>query len=264
MTVYVGTSGWSYKDWKGNFYPDRLPARDQLAHYASRLPAVEVDSSFYAAPTATTLQHWVEATPPPFRFALKVPRDITHDRLLQDCGEDLLSFLAHVKRLGPRLGPVILQLPPSFTRSRLPDLFRLVEALPPRSGLTVEFRHASCFAPETFECLRTHAVGLVTTDAHSGILLSGPDVVVRLLGDREQVTTFDRVVVEREADIAAWAERIEHLPDWVENAWVFVNNHFSGHSPTTALDLGRRLGLFGPPGSHPPPEPPGTQGSLFG
>ena len=261
MSLHVGTSGWSYKDWKGNFYPAHLPAREQLAFYARRLQAVEVDSSFYGAPMPSTLDHWAEATPPGFRFALKVPRDITHDRLLRDCADDLLAFLHLVAHLGPRLGPVILQLPPAFTRSRLPDLFRLLEALPLKPGVSVEFRHGSCFVAETFEELRNRAVGLVTTDQHTGLLLSGPDVVVRLLGDREQVQVFDRVVVDRDADVAAWAERLLALPTWVRDAYVFVNNHFSGHSPSTAAALAARLGLQ-PPAA--PPEEPGTQRSLFG
>jgi len=259
MTIRVGTSGWSYKDWKGNFYPSELPAREQLTFYARRFPAVEVDSSFYGAPAPSTLDHWAEAVPEGFRFALKVPRDITHDRLLKDCAPDVLAFLALVKRLGPRLGPVILQLPPGFGRSRLPELFRLLEALPLTPGLSVEFRHGSCFVAETFEELRNRGVGLVSTDAHSGLLLTGPDVVLRLLGDRRKVTVFDRVVLDRSRDIEAWAERVAALPPWVRDVYIFVNNHFSGHSPTTAAALAARLGLP-PPGG----EPPAAQGRLFG
>jgi uncharacterized protein YecE (DUF72 family) len=259
MTVHVGTSGWAYKDWKGNFYPPELPAREQLAHYARHFGAVEVDSSFYGAPAPATLDHWAEAVPSGFRFALKVPRDITHDRLLKDCAPDLLAFLDLVSRLGPRRGPVILQLPPTFARSRLPDLFRLLEALPVTPGVSVELRHGSCFVTETFEQLRQRGVGLVTTDAHAGLLLSGPDVVLRLLGDRRRVTVFDRVVLDRAKDIEAWAERLTALPAWVRDTWVFVNNHFSGHSPTTAAALAARLGLPSPGG-----ERPGEQRRLFG
>ncbi len=255
----MGTSGWSYKDWKGPFYPERLSARDFLAFYAGRLPCVEVDASFYAAPTAATLEHWAASTPPAFRFALKVPRDLTHDRLMAGCGPDLLAFTQHVQRLGDRLGPVVLQLPPSFTRSHLPDLFEALDALPMRPGVAVEFRHDSCFSTEAFEHLRSRAVGLVSTDAHSGLLLSGPDVVLRLLGRRDQVEVFDKVTIDRTADLETWAERLERLPPWIENAWIFVNNHYSGHSPATAVALGRRLGL-----DLQPPEDPGNQRLLFG
>ena len=259
MTVHVGTSGWSYKDWKGNFYPPEVPAKDHLGWYARRFRAVEVDSSFYGAPAPATLDHWAEAVPEGFRFALKVPREITHDRLLKDCGPDLLAFLALVRRLGSRLGPVILQLPPTYGRSRLPDLFRLLEALPVTPGVSVEFRHGSCFVAETFEVLRTRGVGLVSTDAHTGLLLSGPDVVLRLLGDRRKVTVFDRVVLDRSRDVEAWTERVLALPSWVHDVYIFVNNHFSGHSPTTAADLAARLGLP-PPGG----VAPGEQQRLFG
>jgi len=258
VPIHVGTSGWTYPDWKGSFYPVGLPARQELKHYASRFHAVEVDSSFYAEPTPSTLRHWAEVTPDGFRFALKVPRRITHERLLKDCAGDLAAFLEHLKLLGARRGPAILQLPPFFGRSHLPDLFRTVEALPHAPGLSVEFRHKSAWTPEMLQCLRERGVGLVTTDAHSGLLLSGPDVVLRLLGDRSAVTTFDRVSVDRHHDLALWTERLLALPAWVQNSWVFVNNHFSGHSPATAADLAQRLGL------PPPPSAPGQQGLLFG
>jgi uncharacterized protein YecE (DUF72 family) len=258
VAFHVGTSGWTYPDWKGSFYPDGLPARQELAYYATRLGSVEVDSSFYAEPAPSTLRHWAEVTPAHFRFALKVPRSITHERLLKDCAGELLAFLDHTAVLGLRRGPVILQLPPYFRAAQLPALFVLLQELPPQSGLCVEFRDRSAFTAECLQLLRERGVGLVTTDAHAGLLLSGPDVVLRLLGDRRAVTRFDRVSVDRGEDLAAWTERLLALPSSVRDAWVFVNNHFSGHSPATAAELARRLGL------PPPPPAPGRQGRLFG
>jgi len=258
LTLRVGTSGWSYRDWKGGFYPDGVSARDYLQFYARRFPAVEVDSSFYAAPTRATLQHWLEVTPADFRFVLKVPRSITHEGRLDDKAEALAGFLELLGTLGNRRGPALLQLPPSFTRSRLSELIRLLEELPIRPGLCVEFRHPSCFAPEAFEETRERGVGLVTTETHTGLLLSGPDVVLRLLGTRDSVESFDRVVFDRGPDLDLWAKRLVQLPDWVENAYVFLGNNFSGHAPATALELGVRLGVLEPP------EDPGTQASLFG
>jgi len=258
VTLRIGTSGWSYRDWKGAFYPEGLPAREQLQFYARRFPAVEVDSSFYAAPALTTLEHWVENTPREFRFALKVPRTITHEGPLDDSAGELGDFLHRLGSLGDKRGPAILQLPPSFTRSRLSELFRLLEELPIRPGLSVEFRHTSCFAAETFEELRARGVGMVTTDSHSGLLLSGPDIVLRLLGARDAVKRFDQVVIDRAEDLELWTERLGLAPSWVENLYVFVGNLFSGHAPATALDLGIRLGVLETP------EEPGRQSDLFG
>jgi uncharacterized protein YecE (DUF72 family) len=258
LTLRIGTSGWSYRDWKGAFYPEGVPSREYLHFYARRFPAVEVDSSFYAAPARTTLQHWLEAAPPGFRFVLKVPRSITHEGRLDENAEELARFLDLLSLLGERRGPALLQLPPSFTRSRLSELFRLLEELPIRPGLSVEFRHPSCFAPEAFEEVRERGVGLVTSEAHSGLLLSGPDVILRLLGKRDAVESFDRVVFDRGADLDLWAERLRQLPDWVENTYVFLGNNFSGHAPATALGLGVRLGVLERP------EDPGQQASLFG
>ncbi len=256
--VHVGTVGWSYPDWKGCFYPKGTAARDYLAFYAGRFRAVEVDSTFYAWPKRTNLQQWAEKVPPGFRFALKAPQSITHERLLAGCAEDMLRFLDSVQLLGDALGPVILQLPARFGRSHLKDLFRLLEALPPKPGIAVEFRHRSCYSSEMFEVLRNRGVGLVTTDAHEGFLLSGPDVVLRLMGERDTATRFDRVVVDKGHDLDAWADRVGQLPAWVEHAYLFVNNLYSGHAPETAAALGVRLGVLDPP-----PAPPGTQESLF-
>ena len=259
MSRFVGTVGWSYKDWKGAFYPPATRSTDWLAHYATRFPAVEVDSSFYAVPKPEVLDHWAAAVPAGFRFALKAPGSITHERLLKGCAEDLAAYLALLRRhLGPRLGPVILQLPPRFARRHLPDLFALLQALPPRPGLSVEFRHPSCFSREMFEVLRQRAVGLVTTDQHSGLLLSGPDVVLRLMGERDAMSVYDKVVLDRDDDLHTWAGRLEELPDWVRDTYVFVNNLYSGHAPATALDLGLRLGWLDPP------EPEAQQTELFG
>jgi uncharacterized protein YecE (DUF72 family) len=258
MTIRVGTSGWSYRDWKGPFYPDGLPAREQLRFYARRFPAVEVDSSFYAAPSRDTLRNWIEATPPGFHFVLKVPRSITHEGRLNEHTEELQAFLDLLGELGNQRGPALLQLPPSFTRSRLADLFQLLEELPVRPGLSVEFRHPSCFSTEAFEELRARGVGLVTTDLHSGLLLSGPDVVLRLLGERDAVKRFDRVTLDRGDDLTLWAERLTQRPEWVQTAYVFVSNLYSGHAPSTALEMGLRLGVLDPP------EEPGRQTSLFG
>jgi uncharacterized protein YecE (DUF72 family) len=257
VAVYVGTSAWGFKDWRGTFYPDGLPQKEELAWYARRFPAVEVDSSFYAEPAPAVLRHWAEVTPEGFRFALKVPQSITHERLLKDCAADLLGFLDRTAVLGRKRGPVILQLPPTFGRSRLPDLYRLLDALPPRPGVSVELRHRSAFTTETFEQVRSHGVGLVTTDAHSGLLLSGPDVVLRLLGKYSDVSVFDAVTIDRTRELEQWAERVEQLPAWIADAWVFVSNHYTGHAPATAAQLARRLHL------PPPPDEPGRQAHLF-
>jgi uncharacterized protein YecE (DUF72 family) len=112
-SVLVGTSGWQYPDWRASFYPPQLPVPAWLGHYAGRLPAVEVNSSFYQLPSPATLEQWASQTPPGFRFAVKAPRAITHLRKLRSAGAALANLLARVRSLDERRGPILFQLPPA-------------------------------------------------------------------------------------------------------------------------------------------------------
>jgi uncharacterized protein YecE (DUF72 family) len=115
LTIYLGTQGWSYKDWVGSFYPAGTAARDFLACYAQQFGAVELDTTFYGTPTPSRVRTWFDVTPDDFLFTAKVPRSITHDRHLVDCREDFEEFVAIMRLLGHKLGPILIQLPPDFT-----------------------------------------------------------------------------------------------------------------------------------------------------
>jgi uncharacterized protein YecE (DUF72 family) len=219
---------------------------------------VEVDSTFYGVPSRTTIRHWVESTPSTFRMALKVPRQATHEGPLAEGQAVLEQFLDVTRELGPRRGPILLQLPPRFTRSRLTELYRLLDRLPPTPGLAVEFRHRSCFVSAMFDELRTRGTGLVSSDRIGGLLLSGPDVVLRLLGRHGAAQDASTVTIDREADLAEWRQRMAALPSWVRTCWVYLANEYSGHAPATATRLGLDLGILEPP------ENPGRQSMLFG
>ena len=116
MNIFVGTSGWSYKEWKGSFYPPKLPAEEMLRFYAGRFPAVEVNNSFYRIPAERVLAGWAEQVPESFRFVLKASRRITHNNRLTDPDGSLAYFLRAINPLGPRLGPTLFQLPPTFQK----------------------------------------------------------------------------------------------------------------------------------------------------
>ena len=112
MRLLAGTSGFSYKEWAGEFYPEKLAAKDMLAHYATRLPIVEINNTFYRMPNATSIQGWRSQVPDSFRFAIKVPRRISHIKRLRDCGEELAFLLRALADLSPCLGSLLVQLPP--------------------------------------------------------------------------------------------------------------------------------------------------------
>jgi uncharacterized protein YecE (DUF72 family) len=163
MNVLVGTSGWSYKEWKGSFYPAGLPAGGMLRHYASHFPTVEVNNSFYRLPTERVLAAWAEQVPSGFRFVLKASRRITHFNRLNNQDGSLEYFLRAVNPLGARRGPTLFQLPPAFEKD--PGRLReFLARLPRHEPAAFEFRHDSWFDEEIYQLLRDRDVALVAVD----------------------------------------------------------------------------------------------------
>ena len=163
MLIRPGTSGWSYKEWKGSFYPTDLPADDMLRYYGTRLPSVEINNSFYRIPKEKVLLEWADQVPAEFRFVLKASRRITHINRLANEDGSLEYFLRTVNVLGERLGPTLFQCPPSLRK----DMTRLREflALVPRTWrAAMEFRHASWFTDEVDAALTEHDIALVAVD----------------------------------------------------------------------------------------------------
>lgn len=176
--LFVGTSGWAYPTWKPGFYPNDVPARAFLSHYASQLTAVEVNYTFRTLPSKAQLEGWLAATPPGFRFSFKAPQRITHFARLRDCGDPVQEFLASIDpaRAAGKLGPLLFQLPPNFAGDR-ERLARLLE-LPAFRGkhkfpLAFEFRHESWFSDEIFTLLHEHNVALCVAESDE---LATPDV----------------------------------------------------------------------------------------
>jgi uncharacterized protein YecE (DUF72 family) len=163
MSFYVGTSGYSYPEWKGSFYPQKLPAKQMLSYYSEHFKTVEINYTFKHLPTASVVAAWTNAVPADFQFALKAPELITHRKRLKDAGDVLAKFLAVADRFKKRLGPLLFQLPPNFKKdaSRLRTFLKL---LPRRRRVAFEFRHSSWFDDEVFELLRHHRVALCIAD----------------------------------------------------------------------------------------------------
>jgi uncharacterized protein YecE (DUF72 family) len=161
----VGCSGWTYAEWKGEFYPDGVRVKDRLRYYASQFDTVEINGSFYRTPGPTAAPAWDEQTPEDFVFAWKVSRFITHIKRLKDVEEPLDFAYSRVRQLGPKLGPALLQLPPSM-RIDLKRLADFLPLLPKDHRHTIEFRHDSWYTPKVFELLGEHDVALCISDHH--------------------------------------------------------------------------------------------------
>jgi uncharacterized protein YecE (DUF72 family) len=164
MRLSIGTSGYSYAAWKGKFYPERLPAKQMLGFYAERFPTVEINNTFYRMPTPSVMEAWAAQVPAAFRFAIKAPRRITHERRLANVNEDVARFLDVTSTLAARRGPLLFQLPPNFQRDdeRLGDFLAL---LPAKVSVAFEFRHASWFDAAVYEMLSRHRCALAVTES---------------------------------------------------------------------------------------------------
>src|SRR5882724_8208893 len=155
MNLYVGTSGYSYKEWKGPFYPEDLPDKQMLRFYGERLRTVEINNTFYRMPKASVLEAWGEEVPSDFKFVLKASQRITHMQRLKDADDSVAYLLKVVAALGKRLGPLLFQLPPNFKKDAV-RLQYFLARLPPDRRPALEFRHESWFDQEIFELLRDH------------------------------------------------------------------------------------------------------------
>ncbi len=222
----MGTSGYNYPEWKGNFYPPDLPASRMLAFYARHFDTVEINATFYRMPVPRILAGWAAATPEAFVFALKAPQRITHLARLRDVDEPVRHFVDTARTLGPRLGPILVQLPPTFRQDlrRLSDLLAL---LPPGLRAAVEFRHDSWLTEAVYERLGARGVALCVADTGQG---TTPLVATAGFG---YLRLRDEGYDDRA--LAGWAETIRAQP-WTE-AWVYFKHEESGAGPALARRL---------------------------
>jgi uncharacterized protein YecE (DUF72 family) len=167
MRLYCGTSGFSFKEWKGPFYPAKLPADEMLGFYAARLPTVEINNTFYRMPQPSVLDGWAAKVPKTFRFAVKAPRRISHVKQLKDCAEEAGYLFKTVATLGPKLGSVLIQLPP-HARVDVEKLRVFLGLVPREIPAAFEFRHASWHDETVFAALREHGAAWVTADNDGG------------------------------------------------------------------------------------------------
>jgi uncharacterized protein YecE (DUF72 family) len=225
--LLAGTSGWSYDEWKGPFYPEDLSSRDMLRFYAGRLPAVEVNNTFYRMPKPSVLEGWASQVPESFRFALKASRRITHIKRLKEVDDETNYLVDVLGSLGSRLGAVLFQLPPNL-KLDLGRLERFLDLLAGRVPAAFEFRHPSWREDGVLALLRARGAALCAADQDDEPV---PDPVA--------TAVFAYVRLRREAyspgDLAEWVARLRALA--VRDAYVFFKHEDAGVGPRLAAEL---------------------------
>jgi uncharacterized protein YecE (DUF72 family) len=228
MNTWIGTSGFQYTEWKGNFYPEDLPAAKMLPFYSERLNTTEINYTFHRIPSAKTIDNWKQLTPEKFRFALKAPQKITHWMKLRDCADTLRYFCDTVSALGEKLGPILFQLPPNFKKDTF-ILADFVNSLPNELAAAFEFRHESWFADDVWEIFKSGNVALCLNETAD---FAAPKI---------PTANFGYLRLRREdyakTDIERWALFVrEQKSNW-KDAFVYFKHEESGIGPAWAREM---------------------------
>ncbi len=225
MRLFVGTSGYNFPEWKGSFYPPKLPTAKWLEYYASKLGTVEINYTFYRMPPPKIVAGWDAVTPAGFSFVLKAPQRITHIARLKNVDENLRFFLETARTLGPKLGPILFQLPPNFKK----DLDRLGDVLtqfPPDLKCAWEFRHASWFDAETYDVLRTGNAALCIADTEEGT------TPLEATADFGYVRLRDKGYSKKSME--EWVGKVREMGTGWTDAYVFFKHEGKGEGPKLA------------------------------
>jgi uncharacterized protein YecE (DUF72 family) len=255
MTEFrIGTSSFTAAGWETSFYPPGMKAADYLTYYATKFNTVEIDATFYRAPSEKTVLGWADKTPDGFLIAAKVPQQITHEKCLLGCENEFAEFMDTMYLLGDKLGPLLLQFP-YFGRDALSGndfmarLKPFLKTLPPRFRFAIEIRNKAWLTVQFADLLREHGVALVLQDqgwmplpdAMRFDYLTADFTYVRLLGDRKEIErqtkTWDKVIVDRSKELHSWVDVCEQTIRRGVSTFVYVNNHYSGYAPTTVADF---------------------------
>ena len=236
--IRIGTSGWLYKHWQGNFYPEDISQKQWFAYYARSFDTVEINSTFYHLQNASVFEHWRQQAPGGFLYSIKASRIITHNQRLEGCQDTLETFLSRASLLGETLGPVLFQLPPSFSL----DLGRLesfMALLPEEFSYAMEFRNPTWLTEEVFALLERFGVALCIHDMPSlqmPLRITAKFVYLRFHGDVDHAGDYPLET------LALWAERMEA---WQRNGlavFAYFNNDASGMAVRNALTVKQLLG----------------------
>ncbi len=272
--IALGTCAWSYDDWKGVFYPPTIPQARKLGWYSQYFGAVEVDSTFYHPPSPRVAEHWLAGTPEGFTFTVKLSRPITHEARLRGSEALLGKFHEGLEPLRPKLGCILVQLPPTFKPAHDEEALRqFVAGLPRDWPFAIEFRDPAWHRPRVVHWLQEHGVCWAWTDtevyshqaegAFEWLPQTADFLYIRLLGDLNtkfrpdgtRIHQYGEIQWPRSRSIENWALKIRHHLAESRRIFLFAANHFEGCSPLTAKRLAHALGLPQPFPTLEPPSP---------
>jgi uncharacterized protein YecE (DUF72 family) len=235
--LYLGTSGWSYADWEGTVYPPGTTPAGRLAEYVKHFTTVEIDSTFYGTPRGTTVERWRNVAPRGFLFAAKFPQEITHDLNLVGADAETESFLRTMAELGDRLGPLLIQLPPSFAVEGMGVLEDFLKGLPESFRYAVEVRHRSWLGSDLPEMLGEHGVALTLIDYPRMPRMEEATAefsYIRWLGNRREFSEgHTHLKKDRDDDLLWWSELVDRFLEEGRTVFAYANNHYQNHSPST-------------------------------
>ena len=252
LQIRLGTQGWNYGAWVGPFFPAATRPVDFLTTYARAFDTVEVDATFYAIPSVKTVRGWASRVGAGFEFALKLPQEITHENRLRNSSDLSARFFDAARELGPKLGPVLIQLGPDFGPAELPALASFLPTLPHDLRFAVEFRQRGWIHEGVVALLAEHHVALALVDARwiprrTMMLLADRPTAdfayVRWMGPDRHIVDYSRLQVDRTRELEAWAKVLPAVAGKVRTVYGYANNHFAGHSPATVRMLQEMLGL---------------------
>lgn len=234
--ILVGTSGYNYPEWKGSFYPSDLPTAKMLPYYASKFHTVEINYTFYRMPTPKLVAGWIAQVPPDFRFTLKAPKRITHDKRLRaaDVADPLRAFVTAAAELGPQRGALLFQLPPNFKKDVV-VLNEFLSLLPPTVAAAFEFRHDSWLDDEVYEALKARGVALCIADSEkreTPIVTTATYAYLRLRDEGYG-----------DADIDRWSDRVRELGARCTDVFVYFKHEDEGKGAQFGQRMMERLAL---------------------
>jgi uncharacterized protein YecE (DUF72 family) len=239
--LYLGTSGWSYADWEGTLYPVGIPPGSRLAEYVKHFATVEIDSTFYGTPKRSTVERWREVAPQGFLFAAKFPQHITHEKNLVGCEDAARVFVRAMSILDDRLGPLLLQLPPSFTVRGMEVLDAFLRELPGGPSYVVEVRHRSWLGSKLPDLLREHGTALALVDYPGMPCLEEATAgisYIRWLGNRREFPSgHTHPKKDRTEDLRWWSGLVDRFLKEGKTVFAYANNHYQNHSPSTVEEF---------------------------
>jgi uncharacterized protein YecE (DUF72 family) len=253
--IWLGAMSWQEKDWVGPFYPAGTAPKAMLAQYGRSMLTVEVDATYYGRPRASTIEEWARAVPDNFRFALKVPSEVTHRRRFRDAAEPFKFFVERVRGLGGKLGAILMQCPPDFkpTASNRSRLYEFLEAnLPGDVAVALELRDPDWFDDSLFALAREHSFAIAATESERFDVAFAADILERQRGGArfayvrwmgaEPFEHYDRIQSDRSSSLDEWTKVIVKLREDVGEIYGYVSDDYAGHAPATVKDLLARLG----------------------